>query len=128
MTTHRKIALNRGGIDYSAELVIDTSSIRLISEITTVQQEGRFYFHMLKEIRAELEKEGIVILVNGSRIDVYPSGMTLATEKAYIHTLGKQGSLNDLVNIFDEVTDTGKIASVEEQEVFHNKWIQSLSE
>ena len=127
MSTQRKVMLYKDGTSYPADLIIDTNSIRLISEVTSLQKEGNFYFHMLKAIRAELQKEGIVILVNGSRIDVYPSGMTLQTEKAYIHTLGKQGFLSDLVNIFDEVTDIGKIGSVEEQEEFHKKWIESLS-
>ena len=45
--------------------------------------------------------------------------------KAYKLQMGKQATLNDVVDIFDY--DNGlKIGSVKEQEEFYENWIESL--
>jgi hypothetical protein len=84
---------------------------------------------MLRDIRSELQKYNIFLLINGSRKDVYPSGMSLPGMMAYVQTMGKQNSsLNDLVNIFDETIQLDMISTVEEQDKYHNTWINSLGE
>ena len=111
---------------YTAELIVDTNVIKLNSSFGNFIKHGPLYFFMLKEIRLELEKINAFILINGSRIDVYPSGMGLTSIRAYATVIGKQARLEDLVNIFDDCLDLSLIATVAEQEARHNEWVASL--
>ncbi len=86
------------------------------------------FFNALQLIRLSLEKEHITILCNGSRKDVYPSGMARQMSNgkaAYIHILGqKQLDKKNLVKIFD-YADLEHIGTVAEQNSFFEKWLAS---
>ncbi len=126
MIINKHVILIQFNNRYSGELTIDKNSIHLESKLCSVTKGGDFDFYILKDIRKELQKYDAFVLINGSRKEVYPSGMTLSGHMAYVHTLGKQTSLTDLVNIFDDLMDMSKISTVEEQDEYHNQWVQSL--
>lgn len=129
MRLDKVVILKRDEEKYSGHLIIEDDSIILDSEIYRVSKQGGSYFFMLRDIRSELQKFNIFLLINGSRKDVYPSRMSLPGMMAYIQIIGKQSSsFNDLVNIFDETTQLDMISTVEEQEKYHNSWINSLGE
>ena len=123
----RKVTLYQSNNHYDDILTVGSNVIQLESKLFSVVKEGSFYFHILKDIRAELQNEAVFILLNGCRKDVYPSGMSLSGYMAYILTMGKPTSLKNLVNIFDDFTELDKISTVEEQSNYHSQWIESLS-
>jgi hypothetical protein len=129
MKLDKVVILKKDEERYSGHLIVDDDSIVLDSDIYKIFKQGGFYFFMLRDIRSELQKSNIFLLINGSRKDVYPSGMSLPGMMAYVQIMGKQSSsLNDLVNIFDETTQLDMISTVEEQDKYHNNWINSLGE
>lgn len=127
MIVQKKVILMQNENKHVAELMVDTNVIRLNSEFGDFIQHGKFYYLMLKEIRKELEKFGVFILVNGSRIDVHPSGMSLTSIRAYSHIIGRQSKLEDLVNIFDDCLNLNLIATVDEQEAYRHNWRESFA-
>ena len=84
-------------------------------------------FDSVVELRKKLELNNIYLLCNASAINVYPSGMQkeFGGTKAYKLQMGKQATLNDVVDIFDYDSEL-KIGSVKEQEEFYKNWIESL--
>ncbi|MDB5105337.1 MAG: hypothetical protein JWP91_3026 [Fibrobacteres bacterium] len=86
------------------------------------------YFSALVEIRRQLEKHGRMLVAYGASLNVYPSPMSRSMgtgEKAYKLTLGLQAKTSDLVSIFESGPDVNP-STVEEQEEFFRKWLQSL--
>lgn len=89
--------------------------------------EDRDLYESLKKLRKELEKADTYLLCNGSRIDIFPSGMSRSMgggRDANKVKIGKQNT-NVLYDIFD-YTDPENIVTVEEQEKYINEWIDSL--
>lgn len=82
-------------------------------------------FFALTEIREKLEEMGYLILIEGSRRNVYPSGMQYNTFSAYELVLGKPAT--QTVDILDKITTPEEISTVKEQEEYFNKWIESIS-
>ena len=84
-------------------------------------------FDSVVELRKKLELNNIYLLCNASAINVYPSGMQkeFGGTKAYKLQMGKQATLNDVVDIFDYDNEL-KIGSVKEQEEFYESWLESL--
>ena len=121
-----KIKIKVGGTYQFARLIISGSEITFIYKAYNVTAKHEYPFMSLKHIREVMEKENILLIVNGSRKDVYPSGMSLVGDKAYVLTIGKPGLLKDLVNIFDEPNEIGLIGTVEEQLKYHNEWVKSI--
>jgi hypothetical protein len=99
------------------------SNVHLKSNGIDISVDDDFPFIALAKIRLELERQGIKILCNGSRLDVYASEMSLTSIKAYVLEIGKQAT--EIVNIFDP-TDLEKIASVEDQKKYRLKWLEAL--
>jgi hypothetical protein len=83
-----------------------------------------FPFFALAKIRLELEKNGKYILCNGSRVDVFPSGMTVSGLMAYELVLGRPAT--KLVNILEEFTDINFITCVEAQKQHRMLWLKSI--
>lgn len=82
----------------------------------------------LNTIREQMELEGLYPLCCGARLDVAVSGMakgSRATRKVYKLELGKQATLEDLVDIFDP-TNKEDVASLQDQQKFYQLWINSL--
>ncbi|RXK86141.1 hypothetical protein [Filimonas effusa] len=127
MRNSRYIKLLNNNLISSGKIEMAEDFIHLISEDDSFLIEKKAPpFALLKWLRLELEKKGIIVLVNGSRRDVYPSGMTLVSSMAYVNSLGKQASLDDLVDIFDECTNRTLLSSVQEQELYHEEWLKSI--
>jgi hypothetical protein len=127
MSIYKEVLLAKAnGETYKAELWGEINSIKLISNDYSITKTGDYPFYILKDIRADLQTNNIFLLVHGSRKDVYPSGMTLPSFMAYIHSIERPTSTNDLVNILDECTDLSLISTIEAQEIYHETWLQSL--
>lgn len=91
---------------------------------------GDDLFDAMCEMRKKFESMNILLLCNGSRIDVYPSRMSRQMgggRKAYILKLGQQAKLSDLIDIFDKA-EALVVSTVDEQKNFYQNWIKSLSE
>jgi hypothetical protein len=86
------------------------------------------FFHALRDIRLELEKENLLLKCYGSSRQVWPSGMGLSMtrgEKSYRHYFGKKGDIKDVVSIFDSGSDVDP-CTFEEQRQFHQQWLLSI--
>ncbi len=89
---------------------------------------GDDLFDALVSLRRELEKMEAQLLCAGARIDVSPSGMSRAMgdgRKVYVTHLGSPARKSDIVDIFDNA-ELETVGSVEEQDLFHRKWVESL--
>lgn len=90
--------------------------------------DGSDLFVCLVELRKFLAARDCIPLCNGARIDVFPSAMSREMSGgriAYVTTMGKSTSREDIVDIFD-ATDEPKVGSVDEQKTFHENWGKSL--
>jgi hypothetical protein len=105
---------------YTITLNINGETIAGTSEVSI--------FYALRNLRLKLENMGILLLCFGASEDVYPSGMqvSMGAYSTYKMHLGKQALAKDIVNIFDS-DDSVRPSTVEQQDLFHEKWIQSLS-
>lgn len=86
------------------------------------------FFDALRNVRKDLEKDGMLLCCFGASENVYPSGMQLSMGSAilaYKNTLGQPALRKDIVNIFD-TDDSVKPSTVEQQKMFHERWGQSL--
>ncbi|RYE26436.1 MAG: hypothetical protein EOP51_00325 [Sphingobacteriales bacterium] len=114
--------------EQEATLIISDDRLEYRDAQLTEVVEGQHLppFVLLKRLRRKLEEHNILLLVNGSRYDVTPSGMQLSMElpTAYIHTMGKPGQTEDIVNIFDEATIN--VGTIAEQENYSQEWFDSL--
>lgn len=108
------LTFTQKGNVYELELEYKNKSITAIND---------FPFLALIKIREELEKQGIKILCNGSRVDVYPSGMALSSLKAYELKMGEPA--RKLLNIFEPTDNLEKIATINDQKAFWEKWLIS---
>jgi hypothetical protein len=84
-------------------------------ELGRLNVRGPDLFDCLSQIRLKAERSGYRLACNGSRIDVWPSGMARQMSggmKAY--QLSSSSSHPKLVRIFDEAP-IEKLATVEEQ-------------
>jgi len=82
----------------------------------------------LIDIRRELNKENLDILVNGSRKNISSSPMlrdASAGAKTYLIRMGIQARLEDIISIFEPISKE-YYASLEEQQQFHDSWTESL--
>jgi len=89
---------------------------------------GKDLFDCLIRLRLYLEKNNYLLLCNGARVDVYPSGMSRDMSNgrlAYITTLGESTTKNNIIDIFDETNQTN-VGTVEQQKEFRTQWINSI--
>jgi hypothetical protein len=116
-----------------AEEIADGLRSRYFVEIECDQkivrgESDRGFFDALCNARLVLESEGVLLCCNGASEEVYPSPMIESMGPAilaYRTTIGRQALRKDLVNIFDS-DNSAKPASVEQQRLFHQKWLESL--
>lgn len=93
-----------------------------------IEAQAEDFFSALTEIRARLEKSGILVENFGSSLNVYPSPMSRnmgSGEKAYKLEMGRQAMSSDLVSIFETGPDVVP-STVEDQENFYREWLKSL--
>ena len=122
----KTVTLKVDGGFFSGQLIVEDNSILLECDHFKIYKEGASYFFILRDIRVQLQSLNCLILINGSRKDVYPSRLSLQGVMAYVQTFGKQSSLEDLVNIFEETDKVNLVSTVEEHEKYHTEWIRSL--
>ena len=105
----------------------DEINLKIEIERTIYFSKSDNIFDSVVELRKKLELNNIYLLCNASAINVYPSGMQkeFGGAKAYKLQMGKQATLNDVVDIFDYDNEL-KIGSVKEQEEFYESWIESF--
>ena len=103
--------------DQGIKLAYELGDMKIVVEET-------FPFIALAKIRVSLENIGLKILCNGSKLNVYPSGMALSSVKAYELEMGKPAT--KLLNIFDPISDPEEVASVADQKSFYENWIDTL--
>ena len=105
----------------------DEINLKIEIERTIYFSKSDNIFDSIVELRKKLELNNIYLLCNASAINVYPSLMQkeFGGTKAYKLQMGKQATLNDVVDIFDYDSEL-KIGSVKEQEEFFESWIESL--
>jgi len=86
------------------------------------------YFDALSRIRRVIEPDGYRLICLGASLRVFPSGMSRGMgtgHMAYRLEDGKPAMTKDLVSIFD-ADESVVPATVEEQQSYFNKWIESL--
>ena len=105
----------------------DEINLKIEIERTIYFSKSDNIFDSVVELRKKLELNNIYLLCNVSVINVYPSVMQkeFGGTKAYKLQMGKQATLNDVVDIFDYDSEL-KIGSVKEQEEFFESWIESF--
>lgn len=87
-------------------------------------------FECLTLLRLDLERQGVFLLCQGARVDVYPSGMQRdmgGGQVAYRMIMGKNADLEDEVNIFEVTTDE-RLGTVEEQQQYRRTWLDAPDE
>jgi hypothetical protein len=102
-------ALTIGG-DSPCELILDVGG-------RTYRSHGLDWFDSLQQLRAALERDGLLICVEGARGDVFPSGMSRQMgdgRRAYRHVLGRRPERTDLVDVFG-TTCCDDVVSIAEQ-------------
>ena len=85
---------------------------------------GPDMFEALVRLRRQLEPDGLMVAVQGSRRDTYPSGMTRdmgGGMHVYVMRPGLRGRREDLVKTLDDAPP-GQIATVDEQRAFAEAW------
>jgi len=104
--------------------------VRIVLQLNgkEIVSSGFTFYHTLKDIRLELERDGVLLKCYGSSRRVWPSGMGLSMGrglKAYKTVLGKKGDIKDMVSIFNSGTDVDP-CTFEEQKEFHRQWLSSI--
>ena len=110
--------------DEDAEFV----TISLYYNNRLYQGKDESFFEALVQLRSMLEKDGMLLVCNGSYKNVYPSPMMLRMgtgRMAYVLTLGQQAKMADVVDIFEN-TVKGDLCSVSEQCMYYREWLHSL--
>jgi hypothetical protein len=85
------------------------------------------YFECLLSVRRQLERQRLVVICQGARRDVWPSGMTRdmgAGLTAYVLTVGRHPTQDDVVEIFDPA-EHSSVGTVAEQEHHFDDWQSS---
>ena len=84
------------------------------------------FFDALKAIRTILEAQGILVLCNGSRKDVWPSKTSREVDSGLVAYVCKPGEpATEQVGIFDSLADTC-YGTVSEQEACARQWLESI--
>ena len=104
-------------------------SIEIESELFASRKfTGIDLFDWLSKLRSFLEEKNILIVCNGARTDVYPSGMSRGMSGgrlAYVMRMGESAHKIDLVDIFG-IADQGYVGTIDQQKEYHLKWVKSL--
>lgn len=82
-------------------------------------------FEALVRLRRQLEPDGLMVAVQGSRRDTYPSGMARdmgGGMRVYLTRPGRRARLEDLVETLDDAPPD-QIAAVDEQRAFAEAWL-----
>lgn len=104
-------------------------NISIKTEQGNFSSEGKSdLFDALADVRKKMSREGIVLLCNGARKDVFPSPSSRSMaggQLAYRIEFGMPAARKNLVNIFDPAPEE-LITSPEQQEIYYHQWLGSL--
>jgi hypothetical protein len=122
-----KVLKNNDFLDSIIEFSDKNKIIKLIFRCgdLIISSEDQYPFFALVKLRLELEKQSSMLLCNGSRVDVYPSGSSAIGNMAYILEINTQAT--KLVEIFEPMTEVGKLASVSKQKEYRDHWLKCLA-
>lgn len=93
-----------------------------------VQGEAHDLFEALALARRELEAHGVLLALNGSRTNVFPSPMLRQGARGrYAYELAMPRSVTKppTVDIFAPVPESSALASVEDQRAWFDEWLRS---
>lgn len=122
------IAMRADGSRLDCELLISkrppwTIELQGLSDKPLIYS-GPHLFAALFEMRKELEKDNIILLVNGARKNAHAGGMCTSMgngRKVYMVELFLPGLRDSIVDIFD-FAELEVIVSTSEQAAFNEKW------
>jgi hypothetical protein len=120
-------AETQGDFSFDEDAVGDATLMFKLAE-ETFSATASDFFEAMCQIRRQLELLGWRPVCYGRSKNVYPSGMCRDMGrglKAYKFSLGRPGSIKDLVSIFDTGEDI-EPASVDEQRSFAMEWFKSI--
>lgn len=124
--------IQNDGDTFDGALIIDEARedfrVSLVYHNKTLSEAGWNYIDSLCKIRRLLEVENILLNCYGASRNVRPSGMSIdmcGGVAAHQFTLGKRTEHQDLVTIWETGPDVDP-ATVDEQEEFYQKWLQSI--
>lgn len=111
-----------------AELIHDINSLRFRYKDIDITIEDEIAFSALTTLRKTLDSKGIMLLIQGSRKDVFPSGMQMdmRSSAAYIHIPGVFNQKPRVVNIFDPADDATMLGTVAEQHTWKRAFLDSF--
>jgi hypothetical protein len=110
----------RGDLGHFRELRIaefTPGGLSLLVGREEIHASGLDLFESLTQLRLALEERRLLLCVQGSCSDVYPSGMSRQMSNgrlAYRHVAGRLPDASDLVDIFDSAEEAA-VVSVEDQ-------------
>ncbi|MCW7542083.1 hypothetical protein OOT46_30265 [Aquabacterium sp. A7-Y] len=124
------------GTQVAAKITVSENEVRDGIELHLRSEQGlqvsafseRSVFDATRKIRLQLEQNNILLFCFAADETVYPSPMQESMGLnclAYRHRLGNQALSSDIVNIFDSEPSIQPV-SVERQEQFHQRWLDSL--
>jgi hypothetical protein len=88
---------------------------------------GPDMFEALVRLRRQLEPDGLMVAVQGSRRDTFPSGMARdmgGGMQVYVLRPGRGARLEDLVGTLDDAPPD-QMATVDEQQAFFDAWFDA---
>jgi hypothetical protein len=103
----------------------DVYQVQLERAESTLRARAMDAFEALVRIREQLEPQGWLVAVQGSRRDAYPSGMARdmgGGQQIYVLHPGEPAHHSDLVDTFAEA-DPALLATVAEQKHHWEEWL-----
>ena len=127
-TTHHGVVGLEGRVGFLANRVEKCRVVLEVPAFDTMQGQGGDLFEALVQLRLALEVQDTFLKLNGSRLDVYPSGMQrdmILGLNAYVMPMPRRTTKYEVVNIFDPAPRGTTIATVAEQREFRDQWARS---
>jgi len=132
---HQKVAIYNNKVKENAELIFENYSdssenvglTLVFAELGSYKFEGSDFYTALFGLRTLLEPKNIVMCINGCRLDFVCSSMGQQMSQGrvgYIIEMGKRGT--NRVRTFDHCDDNSKLATVNDQMEYINRWKNSL--
>ncbi|MDG3007307.1 hypothetical protein [Paludisphaera mucosa] len=133
MSVHKMYIVDSNGVLFNCSVSSSDSppwSLEFENDVLgRIALAGPDLFECLCQLRHWLASKDFRILVNGARIDAWPSSMARqmgGARKLYVTRIGSRAVFEDLVPIFGETT-ADKLGTVKEQADYHKQWLESLS-
>ena len=134
-TEHQTVAIYNNNIKEKAELIFESYGdasgnvglTLVLDRIDRYKFQDSDFYTALFGLRALLERENIVICINGCRLDFVCSSMGQQMSQGrvgYIIEMGKRAT--NKTRAFDYCDDDSKLATVDEQLEYSEKWRKSL--